>query len=424
MVSVAPNDELRHNLKRRDEDGKRWKAMEKTSISLAMRLLVLSLVALAVAGCGPTPTPIPTPTPSPTPRPTYTPYPTPTEEVKIIPTVAGERRLTHFATMREGQITEESGAPAHPTWSPDGQRIAFVLAEEMEGITRETIWVMGSDGSQAQRLFTPPDFGYAMDVSWSPDGERLAFSLGGVEGIDIWLCNADGSGLERLVTSADPESIYTVQPAWFPDAQRIAYTQQVITPRPEGHGFLVASTIWVIGADGSDPQQTTEGELPAWSPDGQKMAFVRTTEEPDYQRQIWIRDLSSGEEWSLGSGYEPAWSPDGEWIAFVDRAVREEVLKTKEDGSPLLVAQYESHEVFLMRSDGRDRHQLTDHPATGEVPEEFISQETTESTIYHLQSNLTDWSPAWSPDGKSIVFLRQDSEKAESNLWLLILSDR
>jgi len=100
-------------------------------------------------------------------------------------------------------------------------------------------------------------------------------------------------------------------------------------------------------------------------------------------------------------------------------------LKAKEDGSPLLIARYESQEVFIMRSDGSDRHQLTNHPAGGEVPEEFISQETTGGpTIYLLKSNLTDWSPAWSPDGKSIVFLRQDSEKADSNLWLLILSDR
>ena len=154
------------------------------------------------------------------------------------------------------------------------------------------------------------------------------------------------------------------------------------------------------------------------------IAFARTVEEPEYQRQIWIRDLSSGEEWRLGPGYEPAWSPNGEWIAFVDRAVREDVLKAKEDGSPLLIARYESQEVFLMRSDGSDRYQLTDHPATGEVPEEFISQETTEPTIYLLESNLTDWSPAWSPDGKSIVFMRMDSEKAESNLWLLTLSGR
>jgi len=399
--------------------------MEKTNITIGMTILALSVVVLVGAACGPAPTPIPTPTTTPPRMPSPTIAPSPTEEAKIIPTLVEERQLTHFATMREGQITEGSGAAFHPAWSPDGQQIAFILAEEMEGITRETIWVMRSDGSQAQRLFTPPDFGYAGDVVWSPDGERLAFYLGGVEGADIWVCKADGSGPERLVTSADPESIYTVQPAWSPDGERIAYTQQIITPRPEGHGFLEANTIWVMEADGSDPQQITEGELPAWSPDGNKIAFARTIEEPEYQRQIWIRDLSTGEEWSLGPGYEPAWSPDGEWIAFVDRAVRDEVLKAKEDGSPLLIARYESQEVFIMRSDGSDRHQLTNHPAEGEVPEEFISQETTGGpTIYLLESNLTDWSPAWSPDGKSIVFLRQDSEKAESNLWLLIPSDR
>lgn len=395
-------------------------------ISFAI-FMVITLLVVACARGAATPIPpketVPPPTATPQSAPTVT--PSPTEETERIPTVVEERQLTHFATMREDQITEESGAAFHPTWSPDGQRIAFTLAEQAEGGTRETIWVMESDGSQAQRLLTPPDFGYAGDVAWSPDGGRLAFFLGGVEGGDIWVCMADGSGLKRLVTSADPESVGTFQPAWSPDGQRIVYTQQVITPRPEGHGFLQANTIWVIGADGSDPQQTTEGELPAWPPEGRMIAFARTVEEPEYQRQIWIRDLSSGEEWRLGPGYEPAWSPNGEWIAFVDRAVREDVLKAKEDGSPLLIARYESQEVFLMRSDGSDRHQLTDHPPEGEVPEEFLSQEMTGGpAIYLLESNLTDWSPAWSPDGKSIVFMRMDSEKAESNLWLLTLSDR
>jgi len=180
-----------------------------------------------------------------------------------------------------------------------------------------------------------------------------------------------------------------------------------------------------MNADGSDVRQITTGEVPAWSPDSNKVAFVRTIEEPEYQGHIWVRDLSSGEEWSLGSGYEAAWSSDGKWIAFADTSAREEVMKTKEDGSPLLIARYQSLEIFIMRSDGSDRHQLTDHPATGEVPEEFLSQEITGGpAIYLLESNLADWSPTWSPDGKSIVFLRQDSEKAESNLWLLILSDR
>jgi hypothetical protein len=134
--------------------------MEKPNITIGMGFLAaLSVVALVGAACGPAPTPIPTPTttvylPPQTLPATVTPYPT--EEAEIIPTAAGERQLTHFATMREGQITEGSGAAFHPTWSPDGQQIAFDLTEEIEGLTRETIWVMRSDGSQAQRLFTPP----------------------------------------------------------------------------------------------------------------------------------------------------------------------------------------------------------------------------------------------------------------------------
>ncbi|MDP2953929.1 MAG: hypothetical protein Q8O76_11515, partial [Chloroflexota bacterium] len=181
--------------------------MAKTNITIGVGLLAALSVVVLVAACSPAPTAIPTPTttvylPPQTLPATVT--PSPTEEAEIIPIVVEERQLTYFATMREGQITEESGAAFHPAWSPDGKQIAFDLTEEIEGLTRETIWVMRSDGSQSQRLLTPPDFGYARDVAWSPDGERLAFYLGGAEGIDIWVCKADGSGLKRLVTSADP----------------------------------------------------------------------------------------------------------------------------------------------------------------------------------------------------------------------------
>jgi Tol biopolymer transport system component len=64
-----------------------------------------------------------------------------------------------------------------------------------------------------------------------------------------------------------------------------------------------------------------------------------------------------------GPEFDGAWSPDGEWIVYRDstRGINE------------------NDEIFVVRSDGTDRRNLTRHPAN-------------------------DWGPDWSPDGSTIVF--------------------
>jgi Tol biopolymer transport system component len=64
-----------------------------------------------------------------------------------------------------------------------------------------------------------------------------------------------------------------------------------------------------------------------------------------------------------GSEFDGAWSPDGEWIAYRDstRGIND------------------NDEIFVVRADGSERRNLTNHPAN-------------------------DWGPEWSPDGTSIAF--------------------
>ncbi|MBI3287013.1 MAG: PD40 domain-containing protein [Chloroflexi bacterium] len=340
--------------------------------------------------------------------------------------VQEEMQRTHFATLREGEITSESGSAAHPTWSPDGKRIAFALSEILDGVERDTLWIMNAEGSDAHRVLVGPGFSYIREPAWSPDEERLAFYQGGAQGIDLWEARADGSGLERLITSEDSDTVYTVSPAWSLDGKQIAYTQEIIEPRPEGHGFIVHSTIWVIQRDGSVARRLTEGQEPSWSPDGREIALVRTREEPEFGAEIFILDLETGEERSLGPGREPAWSPDGEWIAFVDRPLTEFVVRRDDQGQPLLTVRHESLEIWAMRPDGSQRTPLTRHPISSQEAEAMAAAvaPSEQPVILQADSNLSDWSPAWSPDGTRIAFFRQDAERAESNIWVLRLSRR
>lgn len=107
------------------------------------------------------------------------------------------------------------GTPVHPSWSPDGQRIAFGVRTEGNGVdfTQSTLWIADVDLATPQfsNLHpivtndpTRPTITYP---TFSPDSEWIAFMRAtqsrtrGAAG-ELWLTNADGS-VQSLLDAAN-----------------------------------------------------------------------------------------------------------------------------------------------------------------------------------------------------------------------------
>jgi hypothetical protein len=111
---------------------------------------------------------------------------------------------------------------------------------------------------------------------FSSDGSRIAFVgydhqgssfPGGGANYDIYVMNADGTGLANLTTSPDDVQSGGSQgsPTWSPDGSMIAYWN--------GSSDRVAQGVYVMNADGSYEHKVSGGGEPlSWSPDGSRIA--------------------------------------------------------------------------------------------------------------------------------------------------------
>jgi len=275
-------------------------------------------------------------------------------------------------------------------------------------------------GVALARPFTVDDVFRMQSVSGariSPDGEWVVYQVSGVDvagdkrgSSQLWLVSWDGATSLELTQGEHGAS----EPRWSPDGRRIAFLR-------EGDGEHHDDQVWVLDRRGGEAARLTD--LPGgvsgfeWSPDGKRLALLHAPKPPEpkkdakgeqipqpividrYQfkndrqgyvhaqvapERIYLYEIESGRlaPLTLGEGYvvesQPAWSPDGRRIAFVGRRGPE---GERTDNDDLFVAD---------ATPGAEPRRLTDFPGGDLGP------------------------PAWSPDGKSIAFLRGD----EPRYWL------
>ena len=95
-----------------------------------------------------------------------------------------------------------------PSWSPDGNRIAFEADRKGDFVSFD-IYVMDADGGNQQKLTNHR--AWDGSPSWSPNGERIVFWSDRDEKGEIYVMDADGGNQKNLTNHPEDDEA----PAWF-----------------------------------------------------------------------------------------------------------------------------------------------------------------------------------------------------------------
>jgi Tol biopolymer transport system component len=219
-------------------------------------------------------------------------------------------------------LTSTFDIESYPTWSPDGERVAYQSHESAFGlIGNHDIWVTQL-GSGEPRNLTADSPANDRRPSWSPNGREIAFFSNRDDGEwGVWVVPALGGGTKRvLALPGFLGSSSSSAPQWAPDGTRLF----VLTEEgPDRQNVVIELRL--------DTLETSRIPLPVhdstrrWDlsvrPDGRRFAYLEAGGGNPELTRLWTIGASGGEAVPLTDGltnvWSPTWSSDGRRIFFV-----------------------------------------------------------------------------------------------------------
>ncbi|HEX5808236.1 MAG TPA: hypothetical protein VFY25_06180 [Anaerolineales bacterium] len=156
------------------------------------------------------------------------------------------------------RLTDRMGVLTAPEISPDGSSITFARGNPANGTYQ--IMVMDRNGDAAGNI--PQVSGW--DPTWSPDGNQILFAYGPQSGVQLFVVNRNGRGMQQLSNLPAIRG----RSDWSPDGQSI-----VTYSGPSWN-----REVFIMNVDGSNTRQLTptggNSQGPSFSPDGKWVVFT------------------------------------------------------------------------------------------------------------------------------------------------------
>jgi Tol biopolymer transport system component/DNA-binding winged helix-turn-helix (wHTH) protein len=191
-------------------------------------------------------------------------------------------------------LTRFPGSEITPTFSPDGQHVAFAWNGEPGGGLNLYLSAVGPGEPQRITNTASSDFSPA----YSPHGDQLAFYRRSGDSAAIYLISPQGGTPVRLMglRFGPPDPLTTPnrsaeQLSWSPDGKYLAYVDR---PSPEAPYSIFLRSIESRDDRGLTlPPEDAYGDgSPALSPDGRSLAFVR--HDGDGSADVYLTSLVEG----------------------------------------------------------------------------------------------------------------------------------
>jgi Tol biopolymer transport system component len=196
-----------------------------------------------------------------------------------------------------------------PAIAPDGKRVALVRSDP------DRLDIMTLGGSSPKSVFTANGKNI-FSLSWASTGDRIAFTYGVAFqqaksrlDVEIEVIAPDGTQHKTLTVKAGDNAF----PSFSPDSKQLVF-------RSTRDG---EKNLYIMNADGSGVRRLTEGKWTDtqcnWSPTGEWIAFASNRDHDAFA--LWLikpdgTGLRKLTDHSGGMNNHPHFSPDGEWIVF------------------------------------------------------------------------------------------------------------
>jgi len=240
-----------------------------------------------------------------------------------------------------GLSTDTGWSYRWPTYSPDGQRLAFVASRPDSSQLGASAVIVSDVAQPRPTTLLEASNMVGIYLYWSPDSRYVAALLQFGSDLKLYLCDASGATAPRELLVGQP--LYW---SWAPDGKTVAvHVGGDVESDPSAWIGLVH-----LGTDDVQTERFTDGpgffQAPAWAPDGGRLAYATLG---GGNSLISVRDLSGKvtNVASANSNVAFSWAPSGDWLAYAY-------------GDPSVPGFYTG--LQIVRPDGSERRTLSQDP--------------------------------------------------------------